>query len=97
MTRPKKLDSDAVDGWLARHPGWARDDDALVRSIEFPDFAAGMAFAVRLGMLAEKRDHHPELRIGWGKVRVLWTTHDAGGVTELDLSLAEASDRYAGG
>jgi 4a-hydroxytetrahydrobiopterin dehydratase len=43
-------------------------------------------------MLAEKRDHHPDVTIGWGKARVLWTTHDAGGVTDLDLALAEATD-----
>ena len=61
------------------------------------DFAQAMAFAVRLGMLAEKRDHHPDLTIGWGKATVLWTTHDAGGITELDLTLAAASDAFASG
>jgi 4a-hydroxytetrahydrobiopterin dehydratase len=95
MARPQKLESAAVDEWLGKHPGWARDDQALVRSYKFPDFAAAMAFAVRLGMLAEKRDHHPDLLIGWGKARVLWTTHDAGGITELDLALAEATDGFA--
>lgn len=59
------------------------------------DFAAALAFAVRLGMVAEKRDHHPDILIGWGKARVLWSTHDAGGITQLDLDLAERTEELA--
>jgi 4a-hydroxytetrahydrobiopterin dehydratase len=93
MGRPAKLDATVVDGWLAKHPEWARDGEALVRSFKLADFASALAFAVKLGMVAEKRDHHPDILIGWGKARVLWTTHDAGGITQLDLDLAEASDK----
>ena len=92
MARPAKLDRSDVDAWLTAHPGWERDGDALVRSVKVADFATALAFAVRLGMLAEKKDHHPDILIGWGKARVLWTTHDAGGITRLDLELAEATD-----
>jgi len=92
MARPSKLDPSAVDSWLSQHPGWAREGDALVRTFKLPDFGAALALAVRLGMVAEKRDHHPDILIGWGKARVLWTTHDAGGITQLDLELAEATD-----
>lgn len=95
MTRPTKLDRSDVDTWLASHRGWEREGgktEALVRSFSFADFAASLAFAVRLGMIAEKRDHHPDILIGWGKARVLWTTHDAGGITRLDLELAEATE-----
>ena len=90
----KKLEPNAVDAWLAEHPGWTRgaDPDALVRTYALPDFATALALAVRIGMAAEKRDHHPDLLVGWGKLRVTWTTHDAGGITELDLALAAASD-----
>jgi 4a-hydroxytetrahydrobiopterin dehydratase len=95
MARPSKLDGAVVDGWLAAHPGWTREGDALVRSFRLADFGAALAFAVRIGMVAEKRDHHPELVIGWGKARVLWTTHDAGGLTQLDLDLATATDALA--
>lgn len=93
MARPPRLPPAAVDGWLAAHPGWAREGEALVRSYELEDFGAAVAFTVQLGFVAEKRDHHPEVLIGWGKARVLWTTHDAGGITELDLELAEATDK----
>ncbi|MBX3262392.1 MAG: 4a-hydroxytetrahydrobiopterin dehydratase [Labilithrix sp.] len=96
MARPPKLDAPAVAAWLAEHPGWTLEGDALVRTFETPDFAAALAFAVRLGLLAEKRDHHPDVLIGWGKARVVWTTHDAGGVSQLDLDLAAATDALAG-
>jgi 4a-hydroxytetrahydrobiopterin dehydratase len=93
MTRPKKLEPTAVDTWLTTHPGWAREGEAaIVRTFKLADFGAALAFAVRIGMIAEKRDHHPDILIGWGKAKVLWSTHDAGGVTQLDLDLAEATD-----
>lgn len=95
MARPSKLDPSAVDTWLVGHPGWVREGEALVRTFKVADFAAALAFAVRLGMVAEKRDHHPDILIGWGKARVLWTTHDAGGITQLDLDLAEISEKLA--
>lgn len=106
MARPQKLDSAAIDTWLAAHEGWSRSsgdgssadgssgDEALVKAFTFPDFASALAFTVRLGMAAEKRDHHPDIHLGWGKVRVVWTTHDAGGITSLDLALAETSDAF---
>jgi 4a-hydroxytetrahydrobiopterin dehydratase len=92
MARPVKLDRPDLDTWLTAHPGWELEGDALVRSYKLADFGSALAFAVRLGMIAEKRDHHPDILIGWGKARVLWTTHDAGGITRLDLELAEATD-----
>ncbi|HSO39422.1 MAG TPA: 4a-hydroxytetrahydrobiopterin dehydratase [Labilithrix sp.] len=95
MARPSKLESAVVDGWLAANPGWVREGDAIVRSYKLADFGAALGFAVRLGLVAEKRDHHPEILVGWGKARVLWTTHDAAGLTQLDLDLAKATDALA--
>jgi len=93
MARPAKLPSASVDAWLAAHDGWARAGNAAIaRTFRFADFGSALGFAVRLGMVAEKRDHHPDLEIGWGRARVSWTTHDAGGITELDLELAQAAD-----
>lgn len=97
MARPTKLEGPVVDAWLAAHPGWAREGErAIARSYALADFGAAVAFTVRLGFVAEKRDHHPDVLVGWGKARVLWTTHDAGGITQLDLELAEATDQLAG-
>ena len=95
MARPQKLEAAAVDAWLAAHPGWAREGEALARGYKLKDFGAAVAFTVQLGFAAEKRDHHPDVLIGWGKARVLWTTHDAGGITALDLELAEATDELS--
>jgi 4a-hydroxytetrahydrobiopterin dehydratase len=97
MTRPAKLDVTVVDTWLAAHPGWQRRGaDGIVKPYAFPDFASALAFVVRVACLAEKVDHHPDIELGWGRARVLWSTHDAGGVTELDLSAAAATDAIAG-
>lgn len=96
MTRPQKLDPAAIDAWTREHAGWekvrAGEQDALARTFSFPDFSAALAFVVRVGLAAERRDHHPDVELGWGRARVVWTTHDQKGVTELDLALAEATD-----
>ena len=55
-----------------------------------------LGFVVRVGLLSEKRDHHPDVALGWGRARIRWTTHDAGGITQLDLDLAEATSKLAG-
>lgn len=93
--RPAKLAADAVASFLAAHPSWSFDGRALRRELRLDGFAAPLALAVRLGMVAEKHDHHPDLELGWGRLAVAWTTHDAGGVTELDLRLAELTDELA--
>src|SRR5580704_6489268 len=98
MARPTKLDARDVHAWLASHPGWKSERGAaLVRAFEFPDFSAALGFVVRVGLAAEKKDHHPDVELGWGKARVLWTTHDAGGITSLDLELATITDSFAPG
>ena len=97
MTRPTRLDATIVDAWVAAHPGWERaGEGAIARRYTFPDFAAALAFVVRVGCLAERRDHHPDVELGWGRARVAWSTHDAGGVTQLDLDAAEATNQRFG-
>jgi 4a-hydroxytetrahydrobiopterin dehydratase len=98
MARPAKLEAAAIETWLASHPGWAAEGGgALVRAFKFPDFSAALAFVVRVGLAAEKHDHHPDVELGWGRARVLWTTHDAGGITSLDVELATLTDSFAKG
>ncbi len=98
MSRPGKLEQSVLDAWLSKHAGWGREGDgAIAKSFKLADFSSALAFAVRVGMLAEKKDHHPDITIGWGKARVAWSTHDAGGITELDTQLAEGTDTIFGG
>jgi|SRR5882672_283849 len=97
MTRPTKLDSAALNAWLSKHPGWELSGaNAVVKRYAFPDFASALAFVVRVGCYAEKHDHHPDVELGWGRARLLWSTHDAGGVTQLDVDAAQATDTMAG-
>jgi 4a-hydroxytetrahydrobiopterin dehydratase len=97
MARPTKLEVAAVDAWIAKHAGWQRaGEGAIAKAYKFADFSSALAFVVRVGCLAEKRDHHPDVELGWGRARLVWSTHDAGGVTELDLAAAEAADAIAG-
>jgi len=96
MTRPTKLEAREVDAWVAAHSEWkAEGGKALSRAFTFPDFSTALAFVVRVGMAAEKKDHHPDVELGWGKARVSWSTHDAGGITSLDLELATITDSFA--
>jgi 4a-hydroxytetrahydrobiopterin dehydratase len=91
--RPSKLSPAQIEAWLGGHAGWERSGEgAIVKKFSFPDFATALAFVVRVGCYAEKRDHHPEVTLTWGSARLLWSTHDAGGVTQLDVDAAEACD-----
>ena len=96
MSRPTKLELPDVNAWLIAHPEWTFEAGReLVRVFVFPDFASALAFVLRVGIEAEKKDHHPDIELGWGRARVLWSTHDAGGVTSLDLELATLTDSFA--
>ena len=79
-------------------PGWTLDADgeALERSYRFKDFAEAFAFLTRVAAHAEAVDHHPEFTSVWNRVDFRLTSHDAGGVTERDMALAEAINRLAG-
>ena len=79
---------DAPDGWAIEDGG-----KALVRSFAFKDFSEAFGFLTRIALHAEKVDHHPEFTSRWNRIDFRLTSHDAGGVTERDLALAEAIDR----
>ena len=76
--------------FLEQHPGWSIDGEVLSRTFQFPDFVASMSFVTGVGIIAEKAFHHPDIDIRWNRVTIALTTHDAGGLTENDLALAEA-------
>jgi 4a-hydroxytetrahydrobiopterin dehydratase len=83
---------------LKRLAGWseAPGRDAITRKFVFKDFNAAFGFMTRAALIAEKMDHHPEWFNVYKTVDVTLSTHDAGGVTELDIKLAEAMNELAG-
>ena len=95
MSRPQKLGADAA---LARLPGWAKvdgDRDAISKTFRFKDFNSAFGFMSRVALMAEKLDHHPEWFNVYNRVEVVLATHDAEGVTELDVTLALFMDEAA--
>ena len=93
-----KLDEAARKSVLAQLPGWrtAEGRDAIQKTFQFKDFNAAFGFMTRAALVAEKMNHHPEWFNVWNRVDVTLSTHDAGGLTELDLKLALAMDKIAG-
>jgi 4a-hydroxytetrahydrobiopterin dehydratase len=71
---------------------WPEVDDGLEREFEFDSFPAAVAFVDRLAEVAEAESHHPDIDIRYKRVRVRWTTHSAGGITERDRELAARTD-----
>lgn len=71
---------------------WKREGDEIVRTYEFDSYLDGVGFAAGAGGVAEDAWHHPEMTITWGEVEVRLTTHDAGGITDKDIDLAERFD-----
>ena len=95
MTRPTKI---GVEAALAKLQGWTRapgDREAIARTYRFDDFNIAFAFMTRVAIRAEQLDHHPEWFNVYNRVEVLLTTHDADGVTELDLTMAGFMDEAA--
>ncbi|MEC7128571.1 MAG: 4a-hydroxytetrahydrobiopterin dehydratase [Planctomycetota bacterium] len=90
-----KLEDSEIDTWLASHPKWQREGDLLQREVTLSSFPAAIAYVVQAGFLAEAADHHPDLDIRWCTVRIGLTTHDADGITQKDLALAEALSALA--
>jgi len=94
----EKLTKDARQAALAKLAGWseAAGRDAITRTFVFRDFNEAFGFMTRAALVAEKMDHHPEWFNVYKTVEVTLSTHDAGGVTELDIRLAETMNRLAG-
>lgn len=91
-----KLSDDAIREQLKLLPDWNYELGSLLREYTFTDFAEGFAFVVRLALLAEKANHHPDIDIRYNKVRVSLVSHDAGGVTGRDVSMAGEISKLIG-
>lgn len=78
---------------LGQLDGWQRDGDKITKTFEFDTYLAGCAFAVTAGTVAEGFGHHPDMTVGWRKVTLDFTTHDAGHkISGKDIEVAKAID-----
>jgi 4a-hydroxytetrahydrobiopterin dehydratase len=92
----EKLDAAARQAELAKLNGWSDEGDAIAKTFTFRDFSEAFGFMTRAALVAEKMDHHPDWKNVYKTVEVRLSTHDAGGVTALDVKLAAAMDKIAG-
>lgn len=78
-------------------PAWDVGEDGISRTFDVDDYGAAMALTVRIGLEAQRRNHHPDMTVGWGSVAVSLVTHDAGStVTDKDVDLASWIDGVVG-
>ena len=94
MSRPAKIGAAAA---LSQLEGWASvaEKDAISKTFKFADFNAAFGFMTRVALKADKIDHHPEWFNVYNRVEVVLTTHDAGGVSALDVTMAQFMDSVA--
>jgi len=95
VSRPKALETAEIEAQLANLAGWALEGGKLHREFRFANFVEAFGFMTSVALVAEKMDHHPEWSNVYSTVVVDLTTHDAGGITELDLTLASAMNAVA--
>ena len=90
-----KLSDLEIQRALGSLSGWSRRGDALVKTYAFDRFADGIAFVDRVAVAADAMDHHPDIDIRYTKITCILSTHDAGGITDSDLKLAEDIEKAA--
>ena len=90
-----KLEDNQIAPALAAAPQWTRQGDAIARTFQFKDFPAAVKFVNTVAIAAEQAWHHPDIDIRWNKVKLVLTTHDAGGLTQKDFDLARQFDQLS--
>jgi|SRR5437763_6381199 4a-hydroxytetrahydrobiopterin dehydratase len=91
------LDDEGVAAALDKLTGWQRDGDAIVRTAKLPSFPGAIEAVREVAEIAEARNHHPDIDIRWRTVTFRCSTHSKGGITDLDIELAEQIDRVLAG
>lgn len=89
------LSAEELAARRAALPAWSLEAGALTRTFAFKDFVAALGFVNRVGDAAEIAGHHPDIDIRYNRVRLALTTHDAGGLTARDFTLAARIDKLA--
>ena len=81
-----------VEGWVSAHPKWKFSDGTIRKKYVFESFRSAIVFVNRVATISDELNHHPEIRVNYNEVSLRLWSHDAGGVTERDLKLAERID-----
>lgn len=93
MPRPELLKEEKITELLSDFPLWNQDGKVICREIVAANFAAAIGIINSVAIIAEVADHHPDMLIyGWNKIRITLSTHDCGGLTQLDFDLAKKVD-----
>jgi len=95
-SRPDQLSQPEIEAALSKLPGWKLEGGKLHREYKFVDFVAAFGFMTGAALVAQSMDHHPEWFNVWNTVRIELATHDAGGITALDVKLAHSMEELAG-
>lgn len=93
---PRLVDEEIAER-LRGLPGWSRDGDGIAKTFRFPTFTDAIRFVNRVADCAEAANHHPDIDIRYKKVRLYLTTHEEGGITEKDITLAERVESLVAG
>ena len=92
MTSKSRFSPEEARARIASLPGWELQGDAIRRRYKLASFKESLAFVNKVGELAERADHHPDILIEYDKVTLTLSSHDAGGLTERDFALARSID-----
>lgn len=90
------MNPDTVTAKLQSLPGWESNGTRIAKEFRFHDFEATMAFVNAVADIARREDHHPDLEVGYSRVRVAYSTHSAGGLTERDFNCAAQIEQLPG-
>ena len=88
----KILETDELAEVIEGLDGWVVDDNVIKKYYTLENFARSLDLVNRVGALAEAADHHPDIKFGWGYAEIALTTHDRGGITDVDIALAAQID-----
>lgn len=88
----KKLSAEELVEKLSEINSWERREEKIHKRFAFENFAESLKFINKIGAIAEKHDHHPDIYFGWGYAEIYLTTHDSGGITISDINVAKEID-----
>jgi 4a-hydroxytetrahydrobiopterin dehydratase len=93
LNKIQQLSIDNIKEKIGAVRGWKIENNSIQKEYILKNFSEALAFIIKIGIEAEKMDHHPDLLLyGWNKVKVILSTHSAGGITDNDFLLAQQID-----